>query len=85
MGLRDILSRSVGASLPQCRRSKVKDRHYQSGYASAKRGCHALARGLGSKYLGADCEDDHRSQPSIHLFMIKAVDLQIEFVGAHFP
>jgi hypothetical protein len=60
MGLRDILSRSVEESLPHRKRSTMKDRYYQSGYASAKQGRHAVAGGLGSKNIDGDCGVDHR-------------------------
>jgi hypothetical protein len=84
MGLRDILSRSVEESLPRRKRSTMKDRYYQSGYAGAKQGRHAGAGGLGSKNIGGDCGVDHKPQRSSHEFMIKAVDQQFECVSAHF-
>jgi hypothetical protein len=62
----------------------MKDRHYQSAYASAKRRRHAPAGGLSSENVFDECVVDRRSQRSIHDFMIKAVDLQFEFASAHF-
>jgi hypothetical protein len=62
----------------------VKDRHYQSGYASAKRRRQAVADGLSSENVFDDCVVDRRLQRSIHEFVIKAVDLQFDCASAHF-